>query len=43
MSPVEMKEKLNWLIDNAVQSVSSEGEKAQALIDIAEFIRTRKH
>jgi geranylgeranyl diphosphate synthase type II len=43
MSPVEMKEKLNWLIDNAVQSVSADGDKAQPLVDIAEFIRTRKH
>lgn len=43
MSPSEMKEKLNGLIDAAVNSVNGEGERAQPLIKIAEFIRTRKH
>lgn len=43
MSPAEMKEKLNGLIDKAVSSVSGEGERAASLIQIAEFIRTRKH
>jgi geranylgeranyl diphosphate synthase type II len=43
MSPSEMKEKLNGLVDAAVNSVNGEGERAQPLIKIAEFIRTRKH
>lgn len=43
MSPSEMKEKLNGLIDAAVQSVLAEGDRAKPLVDIAEFIRTRKH
>jgi geranylgeranyl diphosphate synthase type II len=43
MSPAEMKEKLNGLIDKAVSAVSGEGERAASLIQIAEFIRTRKH
>ena len=43
MSPVEMKEKLNWLIDNAIQSLQPEGDRAAPLVEIAEFIRTRKH
>ena len=43
MSPSEMRAKLNGLIDNAIQAVSGEGEKAAPLIKIAEFIRTRKH
>lgn len=43
MSPVEMKEKLNGLIDNAIQSLSGEGIGADPLRAIAEFIRTRKH
>ncbi len=43
MSPVEMKEKLNRLLDTAVQSLKPEGERAAALVSIAEFIRTRKH
>jgi geranylgeranyl diphosphate synthase, type II len=43
MGPREMKEKLHGLIDNAVNSLNGGGERAQPLIDIAEFIRTRKH
>lgn len=42
MSPSEMKQKLNFLIDHAVKSVSSWGDKSKNLVDIAEFIRTRK-
>lgn len=42
MSPREMKEKLNGLIDTAVQSVAAEGERAKPLVDIAEFVRSRK-
>ena len=42
MSPSEMKQKLNFFIDHAVKSVSSWGDKSKNLVDIAEFIRTRK-
>jgi geranylgeranyl diphosphate synthase type II len=43
MGPSEMKEKLNGLIDNAVHSLSKDGDRALPLIKIAEFIRTRKN
>lgn len=43
MSPAEMKQKLNSLIDNATQALAEEGKKAEPLVAIAEFIRTRKH
>lgn len=43
MSPSEMREKLNRLIDNAVQAITPEGDRAKPLISIAEFIRSRKH
>ena len=43
MSPAEMKEKMNGLIDAAVKAVQDEGDRAKSLIQIAEFIRTRKH
>lgn len=43
MSPSEMRTKLNGLIDAAVQTISSEGDRAKPLIQIAEFIRTRRH
>lgn len=43
MSPSEMRVKLNGLIDVAVQAVSGEGERAKPLVQIAEFIRTRKN
>jgi geranylgeranyl diphosphate synthase type II len=43
MSPSEMRNKLNGLIDAAVQAVSSEGDRAEPLIQIAEFIRTRRN
>jgi geranylgeranyl diphosphate synthase type II len=42
MSPSEMKEKLNRLVDNAVQAVTPEGDRAKPLVGIAEFIRSRK-
>jgi geranylgeranyl diphosphate synthase, type II len=42
MSPAEMKQKLNLLIDHAVASVKPLGDKSQYLVDIAEVIRTRK-
>lgn len=42
MSPSEMKQKLNLLIDHAINSVSSLGDKSKNLVDIAEFIRARK-
>jgi geranylgeranyl diphosphate synthase type II len=42
MSPSEMKQKLNLLIDHAIKSISSMGDKTQNLVDIAEFIRSRK-
>ena len=42
MSPSEMKQKLNILIDHAISSESSWGYKSQNLVDIAEFIRSRK-
>lgn len=42
MSPSEMREKLNLLIDTAVQSVESLGDKSKPLIDIANFVRTRR-
>ncbi len=43
MSPAEMKTKMNGLVDAAIQAVEGEGSRAKALIDIAEFIRTRKN
>jgi hypothetical protein len=43
MSPGEMKERLNGLLDTAVQSVLAEGDRAKPLVDIAEFVRSRKH
>lgn len=43
MSPSEMREKLYRLTDNAIQAVSVLGSKAEPLIAIAEFIKTRKH
>jgi geranylgeranyl diphosphate synthase type II len=42
MSPAEMRQKLNLLIDHAINSVRYLGDKSQNLVDIAEFIRTRK-
>lgn len=42
MSPVETKEKLHRLIDSAVTTVKRDGEKAECLVRIAEFIRSRK-
>lgn len=43
MAPSEMRGKLNSLIDNAIEAVKPIGDRAVPLIDIAEFIRTRKH
>jgi len=37
-----MRQKLNLLIDHAINSVRYLGDKSQNLVDIAEFIRTRK-
>ena len=42
MSPSEMKEKLNRLMDTAVECLLSEGDKGKALAGIAEFVRTRR-
>ena len=42
MGRTEMREKLNRLIDSAVAAISPEGERAEPLIGIAEFIRDRK-
>ncbi len=42
MSPSEMREKLNRLINSAITAIESLGDKAQNLVDIAEIIRTRK-
>jgi geranylgeranyl diphosphate synthase, type II len=42
MSPSEMRIKLNGLTEAAVQSVTPEGERSKSLVQIAEFIRTRK-
>lgn len=42
MGRTEMKEKLNRLIDTAIQTLAPEGERAQGLVGIAEFIRDRK-
>jgi geranylgeranyl diphosphate synthase type II len=42
MGRTEMREKLNRLIDTAVGAISPEGERGQALVGIAEFIRDRK-
>lgn len=43
MAPSEMRGKLNSLIDSAIESVKPFGDKSAPLVDIAEFIRTRKH
>lgn len=42
MSPAEMRQKLNLLVDHAINSIRYLGDKSQNLVDIAEFIRTRK-
>lgn len=42
MGRTEMREKLNRLIDSAIQAISPEGERAEPLVGIAEFIRDRK-
>ncbi len=42
MTPTEMKERLNALIDVAVDSVTGDGFRAESLVGIAEFIRRRK-
>ncbi|MBY0369096.1 polyprenyl synthetase family protein [bacterium] len=42
MGRTEMKEKLNRLIDSAISAIAPEGERAKALVGIAEFIRDRK-
>lgn len=43
MAPSEMRGQLNSLIDSAIESVKPIGDKSIPLIDIAEFIRTRKN
>lgn len=43
MTATEMKERMNALLDLAVESVSSDGFKGEALVAIAEFIRRRKN
>ena len=43
MTATEMKERMNALIDLAVESVTSDGFKGEALVAIAEFIRRRKN
>ncbi len=43
MTATEMKERLNGLIDHAVQAVSTEGFRGESLVGIAEFIRHRKN
>ena len=43
MSRGEIRDRLNVLIDTAVQALESEGERALPLISIAEFVRSRKH
>lgn len=43
MSPSEVKQKLNSLIDSAIEEIEDEGEKALPLVAIAEFVRDRKH
>lgn len=42
MGRSEMREKLNRLIDAAISAISSEGERSEPLVAIAEFIRERK-
>lgn len=42
MSATEMRQKVNGLVDSAVDNVSPLGHKAEPLISIAEFIRNRK-
>ena len=42
MSPAETKDKLNRLIDSAVSGVEEAGARAEPLIRIAEFVRSRK-
>ena len=43
MAPSEIRGKLNGLIDAAVNAIKDDGEPAEALISIAEFVRSRKH
>jgi geranylgeranyl diphosphate synthase type II len=42
MSPVEIKDKLYRLIDSAIESIREMGDRSNTLIDIAEFVRTRR-
>ncbi|MBI1859722.1 MAG: polyprenyl synthetase family protein [Deltaproteobacteria bacterium] len=42
MSPAETRDKLNRLIDSAVSGVKNDGARAEPLVRIAEFIRSRK-
>lgn len=43
MDPKEVREKLNALVDTAKESIMILGDRAKPLIDVAEFIRTRKN
>ncbi len=43
MTATEMKERLNALLDLAVESISVEGFRGESLMAIAEFIRRRKN
>jgi len=43
MGPSEVKEKLNRLIETAIQNISGEGASSEPLVWIADFIRRRKH
>jgi geranylgeranyl diphosphate synthase, type II len=42
MTQSEMRERLQRLTDVAIESIQSLGDKSQALVDIANFVRTRK-
>lgn len=42
MSPAETKDKLNRLIDSAIAGIKVDSDRANPLVLIAEFIRTRK-
>jgi geranylgeranyl diphosphate synthase type II len=41
-APSEMRERLNRLIDGAITSIESQGDKTAPLVDIANFVRSRK-
>jgi hypothetical protein len=43
MNRAEMQDLLNNLIDTAISCAEALGDKSSHLVDIAEFIRNRKH